>query len=135
MKATNRFDLIIRQQFEKRGLTWLEDLEQVESCESGEAKKIVCLLLVFACQAQQAGMIMTARERLARLPGKWFRENIIACSKECLDLEDEWEFRRFLELLSIKDSSLIRPLAESRLVSPNEEVREAAEDFLGGETH
>jgi hypothetical protein len=55
--------------------------------------------------------------------------DIESVATECLDLNDEWEFRRLLELYEMLDEQLLRRLVEHGSHSKNPEVREAAEDY------
>lgn len=132
MKDRASFDFAIRIQAERCGLQWIDDLQDIASYEAQTGRQFVCFLLGYACRAQNAGNIITARARLHRLPDLWFQNHIFDCALSCLNLDDEWELRRFLELVSVKAPGLVRPIANLGLKSQFGDVQETACDFLSG---
>lgn len=84
-----------------------------------------------ACVATAADVLQAARARVEVLPHQFVCEHIERAAADVLDLDDEWQFRRLLELVS----ALGALEAQARLVhqgmrSANPEVREAAVDFM-----
>jgi len=107
-----------------------DDLGQFVSLPEAEARKAIGLLLDYACQCQHIGNITIGRCALARIPQLPLTELLPACVEEVLDLEDEWEYRRLLELLVHLDSSLLSDYIRIGLGSPSPDIREAATEFM-----
>lgn len=82
-----------------------------------------------ACRAQNGAIITRGRREILALPRKAVLEDIERIAADCLSLEDEWEFRRLLEVYEELDGELLRRLVATGLASPNPEIKEAAEDF------
>jgi hypothetical protein len=87
-------------------------------------------LLELACRAQNVRNIDLGRRALLSLPHDWLLARIEGVASSTLDLEDEWEYRRALELYWLIDEPLARRCAARGLASQNAEVREAARDLL-----
>jgi len=86
--------------------------------------------LSFACQSQHVSNVQLGRAALLALPRAPVLERIVDTARATLDLRDEWDVRRFLEVLCVLDRRLLRSFAVEQLASPNPEIREAAEDLL-----
>lgn len=82
-----------------------------------------------ACQAQNAAVITQGRSEILALPRDAVLQSIERLAAESLPLDDEWEFRRLLEVYEQLDAELLRRLVETGLASSNPEIKEAAEDF------
>lgn len=84
-----------------------------------------------ACQPQIASRIVAGRQQVLALPRGWVLANIEAVAAASLDLSDDWEYRRLLELASQLDADLVLRLVPLGLASSDPEVRAAAQDFRG----
>ncbi len=82
-----------------------------------------------ACQPQNTHRILSGREIVLGMPRTWVLQTIESVANECLDLTDEWEYRRLLELADALDGKLLQGFGEMGNCSNNEEIREAANDF------
>jgi hypothetical protein len=82
-----------------------------------------------ACQPTYVPRIVAGRQSVLAMPRDWVLENIERVAEEVLDLSDEWEYRRLLELADLIDAGLVHRLAALGLRSDDSDVREAAEDF------
>jgi hypothetical protein len=69
------------------------------------------------------------RRAVLGFPHSWLVEHIQSVARESLNLSDYWEFRRFLELVSLIDVELVAGIAAIGLDSSDFDIREAAEDF------
>lgn len=102
------------------------DGEDIAVIPEQESQQIVQTLIRHACQAKHIGNISAARNILAVLPCSWLTVRLPAAIEATLSRDDEWEFRRLIELLrSISPELLERYLAEGQR-SSNAEVRETA---------
>jgi hypothetical protein len=63
-----------------------------------ERQFVLSYFLELACQAQNMLNIELGRASLVTLPRKWLLEKIEAAAKPLLDTNDEWEYRRLLEV-------------------------------------
>ena len=93
------------------------------------AEKVVGILLQGACQSQHIGNIQASREALARIPRDWLKSVLIPTISKSLNIEDEWEYRRLLELLKELSPEIMPPFIEQGLASQDLGIHEAAEDF------
>lgn len=93
------------------------------------AELVLKELLRCACQAQNEANIILGRTKISEVNEDWLQIHIVECAEKYLDLSDEWEYRRFLELIvhavpDLKESVLA--LGEN---SENAEIRETAKDY------
>lgn len=93
-------------------------------------RSILVTLLGLACQSQHIGMIILARQTIAKIPSEWLIRQLPETISDSLSLEDEWEYRRLLELLREVSPQLLKRYIEQGLKSNDGDIREAAEDFL-----
>jgi hypothetical protein len=108
-----------------------ERLEEVESLPVETRLQILLGSLELACLAQNIANITLGRFVLQRrLPREWVVRNISNASESILaDPDQEWVFRRLMELYSTLDAQLLRQLVNRAREHPNPEVREAAREF------
>ena len=71
MNEENQYGSTIRLLANQKGIDWIENLAIINTQELTKAKDLVCYLLEFACQAQQTGVIVAARNKLANIPAFW----------------------------------------------------------------
>lgn len=105
------------------------DLSQVATLPEQTGENILEAILRRGCEAQHARNIMLGREAAKEIPRDWFVARIEGIAERVLNLEDEWEYRRLLELYRELDAGLLRRLVTRGLASHNPDIREAAEDF------
>ncbi|HEY7330174.1 MAG TPA: hypothetical protein VH592_21230 [Gemmataceae bacterium] len=82
-----------------------------------------------ACEPSSVPRITQGRAEVLAMPRSWVLALIEQVAYETLDLTDEWEYRRLLELFQQLNSSLVQRLIAHGLNSPDADIREAAEDF------
>ena len=107
----------------------------VTCCQESESAARVLLghLLLLSCQCQNAGRMMLARRALATVPSETLVTRLVPLAHELIDQDDEWEFRRLLELLSFLGlEHALREAIEVGLRSSQAEVVEAAAGFSQG---
>ena len=105
-------------------------IAEADALGAGVVDDALRCALSFACQAQHVSNIQLGRAAVLALPRAPVLERIVDAARATLDLGDELEVRRFLEVLRILDARLLRHFASEQLASPNREIREAAEAFL-----
>jgi hypothetical protein len=82
-----------------------------------------------ACQAQNVANIIQGRRETLALPRETVLQNIERLAAVSLPLNDEWVFRRLLEIYELLDRGLLGRLVQTGLASGNAEIKEAAKDF------
>lgn len=107
-------------------------LHTVPALRSDVALRVLQEAMSFACQATHTGVIVIARQVIAEMPRDWLRENLIVAAKARLNFDDDWEYRRLLELTAQVCPDLIVRLIPLGQESTNPEVREVAEDYASG---
>ncbi len=75
------------------------------------------------------GAIQQIREAILRLPKDWVLTRIQNAAEPILRNGSYDEYRRLLELYSLLDPVLTESLAERAIEHPDEDIREAGEDF------
>lgn len=94
-----------------------------------KAREILSILLEFACKGQTHAYINISRKLILQIPLNWLLENFIIVVETTIDLNDEWEYRRLLELASYISKELLKWGVDIGLNSKDTEINEAAEDF------
>jgi hypothetical protein len=74
-------------------------LDRIDEFPDSAGRAIVKVLLRQACESQHVGHIASAREALLRLPRAWRSSVLPDAIEGVVDLGDEWEYRRLIELL------------------------------------
>jgi hypothetical protein len=90
-----------------------------------------------ACQPTYVPFIEKGRSQILALPRAWVLEHIEQVALAVIDLSDDWEYTRLLELAELLDSGLLQRFVSLGLGNPDPDINEAAEDFkreLSGET-
>ncbi len=104
-------------------------LERVPDLDPVTRDAVLRYLLDLACQAQNARNIVLGRAAIQALPREWLLVNLERYAEPLLQLEDEWEYRRFAELYELLDDELLHRLVVRGLTSSDGEIREAAQEF------
>ncbi len=107
-----------------------DNIAIIVSMRKDQAGAVLAYLLELACQTQSVYNIMLGRNALAAIPHDWLLEQVEIAAEPLVRLDQEYEYRRLLELYELLDAQLLGRLVERGLRSGNTEVREAAEDFL-----
>jgi hypothetical protein len=105
------------------------DLTRVPTLPEYVGEAILAAILQRSCQCQNSRNIALGREAAAEVPPEWLIPRIETTAERVLNLDDEWEYRRLLELCSSFDDRLRNRLKKRGAASDNIEVREAASDF------
>ena len=109
--------------------TAFERLEELDQFSEPISERILGILLEVACQSQHIGNIQAGRDAMARVPREWLREVLPRLIDKSLNLKDEWEYRRLLELLKEVAPEMVPPWIDHGLASLDTEIHEAAEEF------
>ena len=104
-------------------------IEDISSLPAEIASKIFLILIEYACLSQNIDLIISARYNISKIPSDWIVKQLPKVSKKIICFDDEWEYRRLLELISEISLELLKWAIAEGYNSQNEEVKEAAEDF------
>lgn len=105
-------------------------LETVPTLDPQTQEAVLQYLLSLSCQAQNIANISLGRKALLSLPRDWLLQTVEQAAQPLLELEDEWEYQRLLEVCQHLDQALSHRIAVRGLVSPNRDIREAARSIL-----
>ena len=87
-------------------------------------------LVSLACEPTYAPTIINARRAILALPKEWVLKHMAPSIERILKSEDDWEYRRLLELCSLLNRDLTLKIATIAASHQNPDIREAGTDFL-----
>ena len=90
-------------------------------------QRVLCFLVESACMSQGTEAISLGCEKLQALPRLLGR--IEAVAADIINFDDDYEYRRLVELAALLDKSFTRRLIERGLKSQNADVRDVAAEF------
>ncbi|MCP4421756.1 MAG: hypothetical protein GY805_34520 [Chloroflexi bacterium] len=108
---------------------WI-DLNLVPKLSHQEQQLVVSYFLELACQSQNSLNIDFGRASLMALPKDWLLENIEGVFEPILQTNDEWEYRRLLEICWKIDRELVNKLVIWGLKNTNPQIEDAAKECL-----
>lgn len=107
------------------------NLHLAATMDEARASRLLNIVLERACQCQNARNITLGREAFMELPRQWVLDRIEKAAFQLLNWDnDDWEYRRLVEVAEELDSALVARLVQRGLESQNPEVVEAARDYL-----
>lgn len=104
-------------------------LYRLSSIESDISIEVMKVLLESACLSQNEVPIMIARNILKNNDTLWLEKNILPVAKTIINMDDEWEYRRFYELIDLVAPGIVEDVIDLGVKSNNKDVVEAAFDF------
>jgi hypothetical protein len=113
----------------EHGINGFSDLTSFNNLDTKDQINLCKEFLSLACETQNIANIMIGRYCLQNISVDWAARNLDAIAKEYLNLTDDWEYLRLLEVYSSIDLRLRYKLAEWGLDSPNEEIRRLAYEW------
>jgi len=106
-----------------------EHLEEISSVDPERAFRICAVILGYCCVATNDGAIRSGRKAFKKLPSEWLVVNLPSIITQTINLEDEWDYRRLLEVLRESNNTLLGAYITKGLNSSDVEINEAARDF------
>lgn len=126
-------------QFERSFRAKLDDMVQglfhdpglVRTADEPTRRRVLQFLIESACQSQNIEAITLSNRMLAAAPRPWLLSNVEQEADDLLDLEDEYEYRRLLELYESLPEAAdhLSRLVDRGLRSGDSDLAEAAEEF------
>ena len=129
-RVEQSYELAYRQQMDSFSEGLWEHLCNVPLLKESVAGKVLSYLLGLACQAQNVHNITLGRMALLNIPRVWLVEHIKAVAEPLVALNEEWEYRRLLELYENLDAGLTTDHLLRGLVSPNPDIQSTAQAYL-----
>jgi hypothetical protein len=107
----------------------MQQLASIGSFPPPAGVRVLSALVEYACQSQHIGLVLLARQAIAEMPSDWLIQHLpeAIVATNCLD--DEWQYRRMLELLRDSAPQLLQEYVARGLSSDDSEIVEAARDF------
>ncbi len=124
------YDQRARDEFEAIAVGLSESFRSVSMLPDPDAERAVQSALRCACCATHARPIVLGREYLAEAERPWLVSRIERIAASSVDMNDDWDFRRLLELYRMLDAGLLARLVEVGLRSSNPGIVEAAQAFF-----
>lgn len=106
-----------------------QDIKYLDKYSYEISKKVLGILIENACLGQNYATIELARKKISEISAGWLKENLLEIADSCIDFEDEWEYRRLMELIIAVIPELKNQLLIIGENSANIEVKEVVEDF------
>jgi hypothetical protein len=131
LELTNHpYDIEFRRRMDSFQENLWANLDLAPHLDGVVAEAMIAYLLELACQCQNMRNMTLGRMTLWALPEQWLSEQIESIAEPLLQLNNDWEYRRLLEVYWRLDKSLVRKLALRGLNNPNPEIREAGQECL-----
>jgi len=105
------------------------DIKNLDKYPLEISTRVLKTLIESACLSQNYRSIELGREKIGEIDKTWLKEHFIDVVNSCVKFNDEWEYRRLLELVSVTLPDLKQDIVAQGINSSNGEVREAAMDF------
>ena len=106
-------------------------IERLPALQHEVGKKAITELLEWACSPQNTALICIGREYLAALPPQWCKLMIMeVIDDDTVNLDDDWNYQRFLELAKLIDKEMLQYGITIGLRSNNPCIIEVAREYL-----
>ena len=106
-----------------------QDFKHLDKYSYDISKDVLRILIENACLGQNYAPVELARKKISEISAEWLKENLLEIASSCIDFEDEWEYRRLMELIIVVIPELKNQLLIIGENSANAEVKEVVEDF------
>lgn len=103
--------------------------DEIMALSEDASSEIIGILLSYGCQGQNVLPIMISRECMQQFPVEWVSEKIRQKVSVSIDINDDWEYRRFLELCELISIDLLRWAISLNENSTDPYIAEAVDDF------
>lgn len=107
-----------------------EDISKLDKLPLETSLEVLEVLVGFACESQNTALIILGRANICKIDKQWLAKHLIEVAKSCLDLNDDWEYRRLFELVLEAVPELKQEVTDIGFNSANDDIKEAAADLL-----
>ena len=105
------------------------NINYIYSLDYDKIEALIKLLLEYACWATNHLLINISRNFLSAIDSKLLFNYVCDLASVCIDFNDEWECRRFMELSKIISDEMLKWAITQVKCSNNAEVIEAISDY------
>ncbi len=105
------------------------DIQQIVHETEDISSEIIKTLLFYACNPTHIAPIIYSRNCLSQLSSEWLCAKIKDLVFQSVNIYDDWEYRRFLELSEIISKDLLEWAISISSHSSNSDIIDAAADF------
>lgn len=130
MKVIDPFEEMLISELNKISGFNYEDISKLDKLPLETSLEVLEVLVGFACESQNTALIMLGRANICKIDKSWLAKHLIEVAKSCLDLNDEWEYRRLFELVLEAVPELKQEVADIGLNSADDDIKEAAADLI-----
>ncbi len=127
--AIHSYDIRFRHQLDEYCEGLSTNLDLIETLSDEKSDAALSYLLELACQAQNMRNIELGRTALFSLPRTWLLERIERLSEPLLNVDDEWAYRRLMEIYQHLDGHLVQRLSTHGKKSLNPDIRDTAQEY------
>jgi hypothetical protein len=124
-----RFEDDLRSRLDEIHAGVFDHLDALDHLPKEVAIEVFRTLLAHACQSQHIGNTQAARDAISRIPEHYRLKVLPDIAASTLDLRDEWEYRRLLEIAHDMVPQLLGGFVALGSAATDEAIREAATDF------
>ena len=104
-------------------------VSEIMSLSDSLASEVIGALLSWACQAQNDIPITIGRNCLKQFPVEWVSPKIKQTVFRFINITDDWDYRRLLELCELISTDLLKWAITLGADSTNPDIIEAVDDF------
>lgn len=124
------YDIAYKQRLDAIYPRLWDALDRVPALPAETQAALLREALEMACTAQNMRNITLGRETLWALPREWLLRNLETAAQSTLNLDDDWEYRRLLEVAWHMDLDLIRRLIQQGIQGDDSGVQATAQECL-----
>jgi hypothetical protein len=101
-----------------------------EMLELERRQELLPDLVALACEPSYVPTIHRSRDLIMTFSSEWLSQHVESAAEPLLASQDEWIYRRLLELYAHIGRDLTLRLAKRAAGHPNSEIREAGDQFI-----
>lgn len=130
LQMASFYDRSFRSLFDSFSAALWERPELITALHPAQARELLAALIELACQCSHARNIDLGRAGIWALPKDWVLDHIETVAEPILPKDDDWEYRRLMEVYERLDHILARKFALRCLAEEHPEIKAVGEDYL-----
>lgn len=107
----------------------LNDITRLSEFDDKLGEQVLNVLLEYACYSQNALCIELGRKYVSFISKKWLKIHITDTVIKYFDYNDDWNYRRLLELVSMEIPEVMNEMLEINKASNQKGILECIEDY------
>ena len=93
------------------------------------SKKVLRILLEWACYGQNEAGIIMGRKKISEIPKVWLRTHLIDAGKNDFEYWDDWNYRRLMEMVAEVVPDLKAPILSINSETDDPDLIDVINDF------